>query len=129
MSGPTSEPEDPLPAPRDGAADEPTTVVTLENASLELRGDVRLFHSDRRPLTSAGRVILCRCGHSRNKPFCDGSHERVEFHSRSPWVPRDRLEAETPAAFTPNSRVPDARAAVEGGSPPIGIEEAADERR
>ena len=114
-SGPTSEPNDPPPAPRDGALDEPTTVVPLADASLELRGDVRLYHSDGRPLARAGRVVLCRCGHSRNKPFCDGSHERAEFRSRSPWVPRDRLEAETPAAFTPNPRVPDPRAAATAG--------------
>ena len=24
-------------------------------------------------------VALCRCGHSRNKPYCDGSHRRVGF--------------------------------------------------
>jgi CDGSH-type Zn-finger protein len=47
-----------------------------------------------------------RCGHSQNKPFCDGSHERVDFRSRAPQ-PRDRLEADTPAAFTRNARVPD----------------------
>ena len=24
-------------------------------------------------------VALCRCGHSRDKPYCDGSHRRVGF--------------------------------------------------
>jgi CDGSH-type Zn-finger protein/uncharacterized Fe-S cluster protein YjdI len=107
QSGSTSEPEKAPPPPREGAADGPTSVVPLSDASLDLRGHLRIYHSDGKPLVEAGRVILCRCGQSRNKPFCDGSHGESGFRSRTPEAPRDRLEAETPAAFTPNPGVPE----------------------
>jgi CDGSH-type Zn-finger protein len=29
---------------------------------------------------SREHYTLCRCGASANKPFCDGSHWRIEFH-------------------------------------------------
>jgi CDGSH-type Zn-finger protein/uncharacterized Fe-S cluster protein YjdI len=106
-SGPTSEPAKEPPPPREGAVDQPTSVVPLADASLELRGHLRIYHSDGTPLAEAGRALLCRCGKSRTKPFCDSSHNDAGFCSTPADVPRDRLEAETPAAFTPNPRVPE----------------------
>lgn len=35
---------------------------------------------DGREETITGKMIaLCRCGHSSNKPLCDGSHKKEEF--------------------------------------------------
>ena len=113
-SGPAHEPRKPPRPPEPDAAQKPTTIVPRHDASLELLGHIRVYHSDGRPLADAGRVVLCRCGHSRNRPFCDGSHEEAGFRTRPPEVPRDRLEAETPEAFTPNPRVPDPRDVPDG---------------
>lgn len=111
-SGPASPPATEPPEPRDGATEGATRIVPLENQSLELRGHLRIVDPSGDALApDAGRVVLCRCGHSQNKPFCDGSHERVGFRSRAPEADRDRLEAETPAAFTPKPRVPEPRGA------------------
>jgi CDGSH-type Zn-finger protein/uncharacterized Fe-S cluster protein YjdI len=112
-SGPAQHPKNPLPAPREGAAEQPTKVIPLQDGSLELRGDVQMHDSAGQPLCEAGRMFLCRCGNSRNKPFCDMSHERVAFKSREPEPTSERLQAETPAAFTPNPDVPDPRGASE----------------
>ncbi|HEX4733994.1 MAG TPA: CDGSH iron-sulfur domain-containing protein [Thermoleophilaceae bacterium] len=105
-SGPTNEPEDDWPPPREDAAEQPTKIVPMQDASLDLRGHLRIYHSDGKPIAELGRVLLCRCGQSGNKPFCDSSHHDAGFCSRGPDVARDRLEAETPAAFTPNPGVP-----------------------
>ena len=57
-------------------------------------------------MLEAGRVLLCRCGQSANKPFCDSSHERAEFRSRPPQTLRERIEAETPGRLHPIRRCP-----------------------
>lgn len=112
-SGPSTEPPQPPPAAREHAGEKPTMVVARRDASLDVCGELRIYHSDGREMVNAGRVLLCRCGQSANKPFCDSSHEPVGFKSRPAQTPRDRLQADTPAAFRANPGVPDPRAAAE----------------
>ena len=45
-----------------------------EEGPLWIRGGIPVFSAEGRPYTVRNRVTLCRCGKSRNKPFCDGRH-------------------------------------------------------
>lgn len=38
-------------------------------------------------IAAGHRVKLCRCGHSGAKPYCDGTHRRVDFVSRPSFEP------------------------------------------
>ncbi len=46
---------------------------------LWLRGGVQLVAGDGFRYERRNRVTLCRCGASKNKPFCDGSHAAIKF--------------------------------------------------
>lgn len=106
-SGPANAPESDLPAPERADHNEPTLVKARHDASLDLRGALRIMDADGTLIAETSRALLCRCGHSRNKPFCDGSHEKAGFRSQPSETAHERLEAESPAAFTPNRQVPD----------------------
>ncbi|MEO7426503.1 MAG: CDGSH iron-sulfur domain-containing protein [Fibrobacteria bacterium] len=55
----------------------------LKNGPLKIEGDFQLCDSAGKGfITEAGKpVFLCRCGQSKNKPFCDGGHRAAEFAS------------------------------------------------
>jgi CDGSH-type Zn-finger protein len=42
---------------------------------------VRLFGADGFEYEARNRMTLCRCGGSKNKPFCDGTHLSIKFSS------------------------------------------------
>lgn len=60
-------------------------IIALPDASLQVRGGIRLISAEGEPYEVRARQTLCRCGHSENKPFCDGTHWYVGF--------RDPVEA------------------------------------
>ena len=65
----------PRPTPR------PTTVKAVRNGPLQLKGTFRLLDPDGEEYDLEGQriVLLCRCGHSKNQPFCDSAHTRNGF--------------------------------------------------
>ena len=63
---------------KDGKPDESAPLVNLvtirENGPYAVRADMQLDGQ-----RGVYRATLCRCGASKNKPFCDGSHNEVKF--------------------------------------------------
>jgi CDGSH-type Zn-finger protein len=57
------------------------TIKTVDNGPLQIKGPIRLVDHDGTDYDLGGRrtAFLCRCGRSRTKPFCDGTHARVDF--------------------------------------------------
>lgn len=52
------------------------------SAGLYVRGDFTLEGADGKNYEKRNRVSLCRCGASRNKPFCDASHVSIKFNDK-----------------------------------------------
>jgi len=58
-----------------------TKITVNSNGSIKIEGDFEICDPQGQPFGLAGRTVisLCRCGHSANKPFCDGSHKTAGF--------------------------------------------------
>ena len=59
-----------------------TKITVNNNGSLRIEGDFEILDKSGNLYDLGGRdlVSLCRCGHSKNKPFCDGSHKNHFEH-------------------------------------------------
>lgn len=55
-------------------------VTILDNGPIRIESaDIKDVHGN--ILYHTASTYLCRCGHSSDKPFCDGSHKREKFES------------------------------------------------
>ena len=57
------------------------TVSQVRDGPIMVSGNVVLKAGSGRVAWSGKKVALCRCGASKNKPFCDGSHNAIGFKS------------------------------------------------
>ena len=60
-----------------------TKITVNNNGPIRIEGDFGIHDPSGAAFGLAGRTVisLCRCGHSQNKPFCDGTHRNVGFQS------------------------------------------------
>jgi len=75
----------------DGGVPEKTpshnTIRISADGPLFVKGDLRIADDSGTVILKETRAALCRCGQSRNKPLCDGSHREVEFTADSALTP------------------------------------------
>lgn len=62
-------------AARDGAVE----VAPQTDGPLKVTGNLEVVSGTGRTVNRVTRTFLCRCGHSQNKPYCDGSHKAAGF--------------------------------------------------
>ncbi|MDQ2941444.1 MAG: CDGSH iron-sulfur domain-containing protein [Chloroflexota bacterium] len=80
----------------------PLRLKVMDDGALQLRGDlskIRVVDGEGHPFDFGEHrtVLLCRCGQSQNKPFCDSSHLRTGFISsvrvdRQEPLPEDSID-------------------------------------
>ena len=56
-----------------------TTVEVSVKGPLLVKGDCTVTHPDGRVEIRENATAFCRCGASANKPYCDGSHRKIDF--------------------------------------------------
>jgi CDGSH-type Zn-finger protein len=64
----------------------PSKTTVINNGPIRIEGEFTMVDMEGKEFGLAGRTVisLCRCGHSENKPFCDGAHKRQGFQSACP---------------------------------------------
>ena len=58
---------------------EKVTMRVKPNGSIRVTGEVDFLDADGNVVETKTDFSLCRCGHSKEKPFCDGSHKAANF--------------------------------------------------
>ena len=54
------------------------TIKVRENGPYKIEGEFRLVDANDNEIPIV-KPVLCRCGGSMTKPFCDGTHSKIGF--------------------------------------------------
>jgi len=68
------------PTPLDTNTEETDLQIQVQpNGPLLVKGTCVIKLSDGHEEKREGNIALCRCGSSSNKPYCDGTHRKINF--------------------------------------------------
>lgn len=72
---------EPISTPDNQESKSATKIELIENGPYLISGVFEIMDYDGTIKTKENSCSLCRCGGSKNKPFCDGSHAQSGFNS------------------------------------------------
>ena len=64
--------------PQTTAKDSSNIIKVSKGGPLVISGDFKVTNSEGEEIETGDTTYLCRCGKSKNKPFCDGSHVNLD---------------------------------------------------
>ena len=59
----------------------PVNLTPIPSGPLKAAGNLEVVSGTGRTCNKVTETYLCRCGHSNNKPYCDGSHKAAGFQA------------------------------------------------
>jgi len=62
-----------------GSIKKNTSINVSDNGPILINGPVHIRYNGTEIVNTSRNIALCRCGHSSNKPYCDGSHKKYGF--------------------------------------------------
>jgi CDGSH-type Zn-finger protein len=85
-------------------ADTPTKITPYRDGPYLVRGPFALVDQEGNEIEVRRKVIaLCRCGRSKTRPFCDGTHKAIGFQAESGARGFSRSTADSPGAEPPGT--------------------------
>jgi CDGSH-type Zn-finger protein len=79
------------------------TIEARPNGPYVVTGTIELRDTNGNVIPTQARTVLCRCGASTKKPFCDGTHSKIGFQAAAQAVPDS---AESPADSGKAQQIP-----------------------
>jgi CDGSH-type Zn-finger protein len=74
------------------------TIEARPNGPYVVTGTIELHDTNGNVLPTQARTVLCRCGASTKKPFCDGTHSKMGFQAAAQVVPASAETSTDPGA-------------------------------